>query len=303
LPRRPGAANVAAVKILSIQSWVASGHVGNAAAIFPLQRLGAEVLAVHTVQFSNHPGHGAFTGRPLPAPDIAALVQGLAAHGALAGCDAVLTGYLGDAALGAAVLDAVAYVRAENPAALWCCDPVMGDDGRVYVRPGIPEFFAGDAVPRADILTPNQFELSLLTGLSCDTLAGAQQAALSLRARLRAEGPRIVLVTSLRTAETPADKLDMLLCCAAGTFCLRTALLPAKFSGAGDTLAALFLFHVLSGAGFAAAAEDAASSMAGLLRRTVQAGSAELLTVAAQDEFATPSIRVVAERLTHAAPA
>lgn len=282
------------MKILSIQSWVASGHVGNAAAIFPLQRLGADVLAVHTVQFSNHPGHGTFTGKPLPAADVLALVQGLAAHGALAGCDAVLTGYLGDAALGGAVLDAVARTRAENPAALWCCDPVMGDNGRLYVRDGIPEFFAAQALSRADILTPNLFELGLLSGGPCVTLAEIRQAALALRRRLRPQGPRIVLITSLRSEATPAGSLDMLLCCQDGMFQLRTALLPASFSGAGDTLAALFLFHLLTGAGPVAAAERAGSSMAGLLRRTWQSGGAELLTVAAQDEFVTPSIALSA---------
>jgi pyridoxine kinase len=284
------------VKILSIQSWVASGHVGNAAAMFPLQRLGAEVVAVHTVQFSNHPGHGGFTGRALAAADIGAVVQGLAAHGALAGCDAVLTGYLGDAALGGAVLDAVAHVRAENPAALWCCDPVMGDDGRIYVRAGIPAFFAEQALGRADILTPNQFELGLLSGLPCVTQDEVRRAVRALRDRLRPDGPRILLVTSLRDPGTPADQLDMLLCCDAGLFCLRTALLPATFSGAGDTLAALFLFHVLAHGDAVAAAENAASSMAGLLRRTWQAGSAELLTVGAQEEFVAPAVRVAAWR-------
>jgi pyridoxine kinase len=284
------------LKILSIQSWVASGHVGNAAAVFALQRLGAEVLAIHTVQFSNHPGHGAFTGRALPAPEIAALVDGLAAHGALRHCDAVLTGYLGDAALGPVVLDAVAQMRAHHPAALWCCDPVMGDDGQLYVRPGIPEFFAGAALAQADIVTPNQFELGVLTGAHTGSQTGSQPAILAaaaaLRDRLRPAGPRIVLVTSLAIAETPADSLDMLLCWDGGSAWLRTTLLPAKFSGAGDTLTALFLFHVLAGLPPPDAAERAAASMAGLLRRTFDAASPELLIVAAQDEFVSPSLRV-----------
>ncbi len=284
------------MKILSIQSWVAAGHVGNAAAIFPLQRLGAEVLAIHTVQFSNHPGHGAHTGRALPTAEVGALVAGLVAHGALPTCDALLSGYLGDASIGAAVLDAVRQLRAANPAALWCCDPVMGDDGRLYVRADIPAFFAADALPQADILTPNQFELELLSGVPCATAAQAGHAAATLRGRLRAQGPRIVLVSSLRTIETPAHSLDMLLCCEAGAFCLRAKLLAGKFSGAGDTLAALFLFHCLASGDPVLAAECAASSMAGLLARTLQSGSAELLTVAAQDEFTQPSVRIVATR-------
>jgi pyridoxine kinase len=282
------------LKILSIQSWVAAGHVGNAAAIFPLQRLGAEVLAIHTVQFSNHPGHGAHTGRALPAAEVTALIDGLAAHGALAGCDALLSGYLGDAAVGGAVLGGIDLLRAHTPAALWCCDPVMGDDGRLYVRAGIPAFFAECAVPRADILTPNQFELELLTRMPCASAAQAREAAFALRGRLRAEGPRIVLVSSLRTVETPDGALDMLLCCEGGAFCLRAPLLPARFSGAGDTLAALFLFGVLQTGDPVVAAERAASSMTGLLRRTWQAGSAELLTVAAQDEFVQPGVVISA---------
>jgi pyridoxine kinase len=281
---------------VSIQSWVSSGHVGNAAAMFPLQRLGAEVVAVHTVQFSNHPGHGAFTGQAVPAPIIAALVEGLSAHGALAHCDAMLTGYLGDPALGNVVLDALAKLRAQNPAALWCCDPVMGDDGRLYVRPGIPEFFAADALPHADIVTPNQFELGLLSNLPCSTQSETQDAALALRGRLRAGGPRIVFVTSLHTPTTPNGQLDMLLCCDNGVFALRTPLLPAKFSGAGDTLAALFLFHFLAGGDAVIAAERAASSMAGLLKQTFLAGSQELLTVAAQQEFVAPSLLVHANK-------
>jgi len=278
------------MKILSIQSWVASGHVGNAAAMFPLQRLGAEVMAIHTAQLSNHPGHGAFTGRMATAEEVAALVEGLAAHGAFAGCDAVLSGYIGEQGIGGAILDAVAGVRAANPAALWCCDPVMGDDGRFYVRPGIAEFFAARAVPAADILVPNQFELATLAGVGCTTLADAKTACAALQARMRPAGPRIVLVSSLRAAETPDGALDMLLAAPAGFFVLRTKLLPGKFNGAGDTLAALFLFHLLATQDAESAATRAAASVAALLRRTRRENSVELLTVAAQQAFVAPGI-------------
>ena len=152
--------------ILSIQSWVATGHVGNAAAMFPLQRLGAEVWAVHTVQFSNHPGHGGFAGQVFGGAAVREVVDGIEARGLLGACDAVLSGYLGDAGTGGAVLHAVDRVRALNPAALYCCDPVIGDTGKgVFVRAGIPELLAAQAVPRADVLTPNQFELEHLTGV------------------------------------------------------------------------------------------------------------------------------------------
>jgi pyridoxine kinase len=278
------------MKILSVQSWVASGHVGNAAAIFPLQRLGAEVMAIHTAQLSNHPGHGAFTGRLSTAEEVGALIDGLDAHGAFAGCDAVLSGYIGDASIGGAILDVAARIRAANAAALWCCDPVMGDDDKLYVRPGVAEFFAEKAVPAADILVPNQFELATLAGIACATRAEAKTASAALQARMRQGGPHIVLVSSLRCAETPDGALDMLLAAPAGCFLLRTELLQGKFNGAGDTLAALFLFHLLSTHDAVIAMTRAAESVATLLRRTRQESSAELLTITAQGAFVAPDV-------------
>ncbi|HYZ64274.1 MAG TPA: pyridoxal kinase, partial [Acetobacteraceae bacterium] len=143
------------MNILSIQSWVAYGHVGNAAAVFPLQRLGAEVWAVNTVQFSNHLGYDGFRGQVFGAAHVEDVVAGIAERRALGGCNAVLSGYMGDAAVGEAIIGAVARVRAANKAALYCCDPVMGDEGSFYVRPGIPELIEARAVPEADLLTPN----------------------------------------------------------------------------------------------------------------------------------------------------
>lgn len=263
--------------------------MGNAVSLFALQRLGAEVAAIHTVQFSNHPGHGAFTGRAYPAADTAALVQGLAAHGTLPGCDAVLTGYIGNAETGGAILETAALLRQARPDALWCCDPVMGDDGRLYVHPDVPAFFSDQAVPHADLLTPNQFELGVLTGRKVETLHQAREAALELRGRMRQAGPRLVLVTSLRTPETQPDTLPMLLAAEAGIWLIGTKLLPAKFSGAGDLLAALFLFHTLASGNPVQAAERAAGSLAGILRRTGQEGAAELQIVPAQDQLTAPS--------------
>src|SRR3954447_13666572 len=195
------------MNILSIQSHVAYGHVGNASAVFPMQRLGVEVWPIHTVQFSNHTGYGAWTGRVFDAPLIEELVDGLAVRGVLAACDGVLSGYMGSADIGNAVLSTVARVRAANPGALYCCDPVIGDvDRGVFVRPGIPEFLRDHAVPAADIVTPNQFELDYLSGLESATLAAAGEAV----SRIQRLGPRVVLVTSLHTHETPLDAIDLL---------------------------------------------------------------------------------------------
>jgi pyridoxine kinase len=279
------------MNILSIQSWVAYGHVGNASAVFPLQRLGAEVWAVNTVQFSNHTGYGSWTGTVFTGAQVEEVIDGIAARGVLPSADAVLSGYMGDPAIGSAILEAVARVKAANPKALYCCDPVIGDVGRgVFVRPGIPEFMANQAVRRADIVTPNQFELDHLTGRSSATLADAKAAV----AALQASGPRTVLVTSLHTDATPDDAIDMMAAEDGQYWLLRTPKLPLSVNGAGDAIAALFLYHRLRTGSAAAALEGAGSSVFGLLRRTAEAGSREILTVAAQDEFVAPSQRFAA---------
>lgn len=278
------------MNILSIQSWVAYGHVGNASAVFPLQRLGAEVWAVNTVQFSNHTGYGSWRGQVFGADLVRDLVQGIEDRGALPGCDAVLSGYMGDAAIGEAILDAAARVKAARPGAVYCCDPVIGDVGRgVFVRPGIPDFMRDRALPAADLLTPNQFELEWLTGREVTTLAEAKAAAAALQARMAPGGPRSILVTSLRVAETPEDQIEMLAAEGGAFHRIRTPMLPLSVNGAGDAIAALYLFHRLRSGRAEAALGAAASSIYGLLRRTAEAASREILTVAAQEEFVAPS--------------
>ena len=282
------------MNILSIQSHVAYGHVGNAAAVFPMQRLGVEVWPIHTVQFSNHTGYGAWTGRVFDGAAIAELVEGIAARGVLAHCGGVLSGYMGSAEIGAAILAAVDRVRLANPGALYCCDPVIGDIGRgVFVRPGIPEFMRDKAVPAADIVTPNQFELDFISGRATGTLAEAKEAVAAVQ-RL---GPRVVLVTSLHTAETPADAIDLLAGEGGAFWRLRTPRLSLEVNGAGDAIAALFLVHYARSRSAATALGEAAASVYGLLRRTAAAGSREILLVAAQDELVSPTQRFAVERV------
>jgi pyridoxine kinase len=280
------------MNILSIQSWVAYGHVGNAAAVFPLQRLGAEVWAVNTVQFSNHTGYDTWRGQVFEAGLVRDCVLGIEERGALARCDAVLSGYMGDAAIGEAILDAVARTRAANPTAVYCCDPVIGDVGRgVFVRPGVPEFLRDRALPAADLVTPNQFELEWLTGRPVRSAAGAKDAV----AALQALGPRCVLVTSLHLDDTPPDAIDLLAGEDGGFWRLRTPRLPIAVNGAGDAITALFLLHRLRSGAAPAALSAAASSIFGLLRRTAEAGSREVLLVEAQEEFVAPSWVFAAE--------
>lgn len=274
------------MNLLSIQSHVAYGHVGNSAAVFALQRLGCEVWPVHTVQFSNHPGYGAFRGSVFDTAHVDEVVRGIAERGALTKCDGVLSGYLGAADVGAVILDAVALAKAANPQARYCCDPVIGDVGPgEYVRAGIAEFLRERGLPAADVITPNQFELERLSGRGSATRALALAAAESLRKR----GPDAVLVTSLHTAETPADAVDVIACDARGRYLVRTPLLPVAVNGAGDAAAALFFFHYLRTGDVAETLACTVSSIFGLVRRTAQAGARELLLIEAQEELVAPS--------------
>jgi pyridoxine kinase len=280
------------MNILSIQSHVAYGHVGNAAATFPLQRIGVEVWPIHTVQFSNHTGYGAWSGRVFDAGLITELVQGIAQRGVLGRCDGVLSGYMGSAETGAAILDAVAQVKAANPKARYCCDPVIGDVRRdIYVRPGIPEFMRDHALAAADILTPNQFELDCLTRRTSATRRDALVAVDALHAL----GPKAIMVTSLHTDETPADAIDLVASDASGRFRVRTPKLPISVNGAGDAIAALFFAHYLRSGSAAEALSRAASSIFGVLKRTAEAGAQEIMLIDAQDEFVTPSRTFPAE--------
>ncbi|MDP5181846.1 pyridoxal kinase PdxY [Blastococcus sp. BMG 814] len=272
--------------VLSVQSHVTYGHVGNSSAVFPLQRLGIEVWPVHTVQFSNHTGYGEWTGRVYDGQSIEEIVQGVADRGALGSCDAVLSGYLGSADIGHAVVGTVARVRAANPAAVYCCDPVIGDVGRgVFVRPGIEEFMREVAVPAADLVTPNHYELDLLAGTTTRSPASVKDAV----AAVQALGPRVVLTTSLVAEGTPDDAVDLLASEGGRHWRVRTPRLGVSVNGAGDAIAALFLAHWLETRSAAESLGRAAASVFGLLQRTEDAGSREILLVAAQEEFVAPT--------------
>ena len=281
--------------ILSIQSGVAYGHVGNSAAAFPLQRLGFDVWPVNTVQFSNHTGYGAWRGHVHSAAQVDELLRGVAERGAFGRCEAVLSGYLGDAELGVSVLNAVAAVRAERPDALYACDPVMGDHGRgFFVRPGIPEFFAGLAVPAADIVTPNAFELAYLAGREEGrTLEEAVEAAAGVRAR----GPRLVVATSLMLPDAEG-RLAVLADDAEGSWLVRTPNLPIALNGTGDAFTALFVgHHLLAGGDVPVALERAVSAMYAIVEATYRAGARELRLVATQDQMRAPERLFRAERV------
>ena len=285
---------VDAMNLLSIQSHVAYGHVGNSAAVFPLQRMGVEVWPIHTVQFSNHTGYGNWQGQVFDARTIREVIGGIEQRGVLGECDGVLSGYMGGVDVGAAVLDAVATVKRANPSARYACDPVIGDAGRgIFVARGIPEFMKERAVPAADIITPNQFELDYLAGCESRTLADVLAAVMIVHDL----GPRAILVTSLHTEDTPEETIDLLASDATGRFHLRTPKLPLVVNGAGDAIAALFFAHYLRSGKIDEALSRAGSAIFGVLTKTAQAGADEIQLVAAQDEIVQPSRVFEAEEL------
>ena len=284
--------------ILSIQSWVAAGHVGNAAALFPLQRLGFETWAVPTWVGSNHPGHPLWSGGPMPADRVAGMLETLAARGLLGRCRAVLSGYVGDPAIGTAIARTVAAARAARPGAIYCCDPVVGDRAEgVYVARGIPELFRDQLVPQADLVTPNQFELEWLVGRPLPTLAAVRDAADQLR---RAGRGGTVLVTSVEAGGEVGDGgagQRMMAVAADGAWLVRHPTLPVRVKGTGDLVAALFLAGLLRTGAPSVALAFAASAIHGVLEQTIRTGGDELALVAAQEEIAAPARWFPTERL------
>ncbi|MFO7483200.1 pyridoxal kinase [Oceanibaculum nanhaiense] len=279
------------MNVLSIQSAVAYGHVGNAAAQPALHRLGHTVWRVDTVGFSNHPGHGKFTGQVRPAAEVSAVLQGIAGLDVYRRCAAVLSGYLGEAGTAAAVADAVTQVKRANPQAVYLLDPVMGDAGRVYVRDGVPLAMAGTLLPLADIVAPNAFELSLLADRPVSDMATAVAAARVLLDR----GPSLVLATGLRLE---GGQVATLAVTQTEAHAVTAPWIDRPIFGTGDLFGALFLGHWLEAPGDAVRAlRLAASGMAEAVAATDAANSSELVLIPNLERICHPPALLPAERV------
>jgi pyridoxine kinase len=285
--------------VLSIQSHVVYGYAGNTAAVFPLQRLGREVWAINTVEFSNHTGYGSWRGKVLGAELAADLVTGLEERNALVKCEAVLSGYLGDASVAMAIADAVNKVRSKSPNAIYACDPVMGDVGRgFYVKPDIPDIFKKKLIPLADIITPNQFELEAITGLDTQNISGALKAIEALHKM----GPSIVLVTSYKEKE---DELSMLVSGKNEIYKITTPELPLGkgVAGTGDMTMAVFLSRFLETKDLKKTLELCTASVFGILEASYKAADTkngmpvELKIIDNQQELVSPSYSFKAEKI------
>jgi len=262
--------------ILSIQSQVVGARVGNSVAAFAMERLGVRVLQAPTVLLGRRPDHGPPGGGPIPAETLGALLDALGADGQFGEIDAVLTGYLGAADQVNVILDTVTRIKAANPKAIFVCDPVLGDDGRVYVSSAISEAMMQGLCPHADWLTPNAFELGMLTGRTIDSIASAREAARRIG--------KPVLCSSIRTALG----LGNLLAAPTGDWFCETARLPRAPKGTGDLLSALFVARRVRGDAPAIALEGATGGVYDVIVRSMAAESEDLLLPEAQDVLTDP---------------
>ncbi|MDT0157231.1 pyridoxal kinase PdxY [Microbacterium sp. ARD32] len=279
------------MKILSIQSAVTHGHVGNSAAVFPLQRIGVEVLPVYTVNFSNHTGYGAWRGPMIAPDDVRDVITGVEERGVLPQVDAVLSGYQGGEGIADVIIEAVAKVKAANPDAVYACDPVMGNaKSGCFVAPAIPELLRDRVVPVADIITPNQFELGYLTRTEPGDLASTLD---SVDAAM-AMGPSVVLVTSVERPERAEGTIEMLAVDAQGAWLVATPHLPLKANGSGDVTAALFTAHYVQTGDAKVALERTVSSVFDLLQNTLDSGERELQLIQSQETYANPRLQFTA---------
>ncbi len=283
--------------ILAIQSHVVFGHAGNSAAEFPMQRMGANVWALNTVQFSNHTQYGHWTGTVMPASHLTDIVKGIADIDRLKTCDAVLSGYLGSAEQGEHILQIVNSVKAANPNAWYFCDPVMGHPEKgCIVAPGVAQFHCESSLPASDIIAPNLLELEMLSGKTVHSV----EEAVTVSRELIARGPKIVLVKHLARAGRRSDRFEMLLVTADEAWHISRPLVDFGVRqpvGVGDLTSGLLLVNLLHGESLQDALEHVTAAVYEVMIKTHELGEYELQLVAAQDAIAKPVHHFIAEKL------
>ncbi|MBR0757824.1 pyridoxal kinase PdxY [Bradyrhizobium jicamae] len=281
--------------VISIQSQVAYGHVGNSAALFPMQRHGIDVVAVPTTLLSNRPGYATIRGRVLEAELVADLLRGIEERGVVADATMILSGYLGSPAIGAAVADFVARAKAGHPALRYACDPVLGDRDRgLFVHAEIPPLVRDRLCPLADVITPNHFEFEWLCGGPAQT----SDAVIAAAHGLMAKGPSTIIVTSAELTDTPPDTIETLAIERDHAWRVRTPRLPISPSGTGDLFAGLLTAAYASGAPTPDALSHAASAIFAVLERTALRGTGEMRIIESGDALVEPPRRFESIPLT-----
>ena len=262
--------------VISIQSQVAYGHVGNSAAVFPMQMHGIDVIAVPTTLLSNRPGYATVRGRILEANLVADLLLGAEERGAVDSCRVILSGYLGSPEIAEVVAQFVARAKKNNPKLIYCCDPVLGDsEPGLFVHAEIPPIFRDSLCPLADIITPNHFELECLSEAKATTIDETTRSARALSAI----GPSTVVVTGAQLADTPRDRVDTILVEDSAAWRLSTPKLRIHPSGTGDLFSSLFVSSLVRGSDTRGALEHAVSAIFAVLEHTAVAGTEEMRIV------------------------
>jgi pyridoxine kinase len=280
------------MSVISIQSQVAYGHVGNSAAVFPMQMHGIDVIAVPTTLLSNRPGYPTIRGRVLEAQLVADLLLGVEERGALETAQVILSGYLGSAEIAAVVADFVQRAKARNPALTYACDPVLGDrDGGLFVQAEIPPLMRDLLCPLADIITPNHFEFEWLCGANAGTIDDVIAQAQALMTR----GPSTIVVTSAELADTPDDAIETIAVertqARSQAWRVATPKLPISPSGTGDLFTSLLVSARVRGSNTPDALSHAASAIFAVLERTAARGTEEMRIVESAALLAHPTRR------------
>jgi pyridoxine kinase len=274
--------------VISIQSQVAYGHVGNSAAVFPMQLHGIDVIAVPTTLLSNRPGYPTIRGRVLEAQLVAELLRGIEERGAVDTSRMILSGYLGSPEIAAVVADFVARAKVRNAALQYACDPVLGDRDRgLFVHADIPPLVRDRLCGLADIITPNHFEFEWLCGTTATTSGQMLDAARALMAR----GPSTVVVTSAELSDTPDGEIETVAIEQTKAWRVRTPRLPISPNGTGDLFAALFVSARVKGQDTPEALGHAASAIFAVLERTAARGTEEMRIVESAEALVRPPRR------------
>ena len=287
-------------RVLSVQSHVVSGYVGNKSATFPLQLLGFEVDAINSVQFCNHTGYKAVTGQVLTEKDLDDLAKGLEENG-LDFYSHLLTGYIGAESFLQRVCSLVKHLKTVNPKLTYVCDPVMGDNGKMYVPKELLPVYKNSVLPLADIITPNQFEVELLTDIKINSVDDAWKAIDVLHSK----GCPIVVLSSteLGTEQSLLAIASKKVGSNSEKVTIKIPKLPASFTGTGDLFAALLLAWMhKTNSQLKVSLERTVSSLQAVLKRTLEdskgertSKAMELKLIQSKSDIESPKIVVSAE--------
>ncbi|TDT73484.1 pyridoxal kinase [Allofrancisella inopinata] len=274
-------------RILSIQSHVAYGYAGNKAAIFPMQKLGIEVSPIYTVQLSNHTQYPHYNGSFFNAKEIQNVIDGMIANNFLTKHDAVLSGYIGDTEIAKVIANTAKVIKDNNKNALYCCDPVFGDiydtgnqQGRIFATQKHPNIFLEHLLPIADIITPNLFELSILSDTKIKNFEDIVKACKNLITKTK-NPDQIIIITS---TSFDNSKTGIAIYHKNKFKCLESPKYKVHpyVSGSGDITAAMFLSYILKGKDLFQALNKVIKCLDGIFKTTYELNSDELALVQAQ---------------------